>query len=241
MPRTAQDIMNRELLAIRPDMPTEQARDLLLMFRVGAMPVLDDLRRPVGVISVRDLLHPGGTTGERMSRPAICVSTSTPIEDAARQLARSDIHHLVVVDGAGMAVGMLSTLDVLRALLDLPTRHPDTFPHWDELTGVSWTDDRPLEEESVRQAPEAAGVLALTTGHLGDRDTIVWVESCLSLRQRVRNLLTDTAREEARLRHILTLQGLRFRTAVVPDESARRCIVGLMRARIESVPPPGAT
>jgi hypothetical protein len=33
MPRTAQDIMNRELLALRPEMPGDEARDLLRSFR----------------------------------------------------------------------------------------------------------------------------------------------------------------------------------------------------------------
>jgi CBS domain-containing protein len=237
--------MNRELLALRPDMSGDQARDLLRSFRVGAAPVLDDARRPIGVVSLRDLLDPGGLTRDRMTRPAICVSTAASIEAAARQLARTDMHHLVVVDGSGAAVGMLSSLDILRALVGIPARHPETFPHWDESTGVSWTDDWPLESELASHAPEAAGVLALTTGRVGERDAIVWVEACAGLRQRVLHLgsalAIEAGAEDPRLQHVLALHDLRFRAAVVPDESLREHIVALLRDRIEHGQPPGAT
>ncbi len=242
MPRTVQDIMNRELLAIRPDLPVREALDLLRSFRIGAAPVLDDARRPMGVVAIRDLLdEASGAAHERMSRPALCVSISATVEQAARQLARMDLHHLVVVDGTGAAVGMLSTLDALRALLDLPTRHPKTFPHWDDATEVSWTDEWPLEPDAVQHAPEGAGVLVLATDHLGERDEVVWAESAGQLRQRVRRLATAPQEERAELREILSLPGLRFRAAAVPEEASQERIVVLLRQRMDSTPPPGGT
>jgi hypothetical protein len=47
MPRTVQDIMNRELLAIRPDLPVKGGTEPLRHFKVGAAPVLDEGKRPV--------------------------------------------------------------------------------------------------------------------------------------------------------------------------------------------------
>jgi CBS domain-containing protein len=242
MPRTAQDIMNRELLGVRPDLPVHEARELLRSFRIGAAPVLDDARRPVGVVSLRDLLDSGGTARDRMSAPAICISVSAPIDAAARQLARADMHHLVVVDGTGAAVGMLSTLDVLRALVDVPTRHPQTFPHWDEATGTCWTDDWPLDEEYVAYAPAATGVLALTTGRLGERNEVLWVEACDDLRARVLRLASSAAAEETtRLRRVLETPGLRFRTVTVGNASAQNRIINVLQDRIDHAPPRGAT
>jgi CBS domain-containing protein len=243
MPRTVQDIMNRELLAIRPDLPVNDARALLRSFRIGAAPVLDDDRRAVGVVSLRDLLDAGGTAQERMSRPALCVSISAPIEAAARQLARGDVHHLVVVDGTGAAVGMLSTLDVLRALVDVPTRHPQTFPHWDEATGIRWTDEWTLEEENVARAPEGAGVLALTVGPLGKRNEVLWVEACDDLRARVRDLVSPPSAltEETKLRRILATPGVCFRAAAAAEAGVRSRVVHLLRERIDHAPPHGDT
>jgi CBS domain-containing protein len=242
MPRTVQDIMNRELLAVRPDLSARAALDLLRSFRIGAAPVLDDAGRPIGVVAIRDLLDAASVAArERMSRPALCVSISATVEQAARQLARMDLHHLVVVDGAGAAVGMLSTLDALRALLDVPARHPKTFPHWDDATEVSWTDPWPLELEAVQYAPESAGVLVLATDHLGERDAVHWAESTSHIQERVRRLATAPEDEGAELRDILALPGLRFRAAGVPEEASRARIVGLLRQRMDSTPPPGGT
>jgi CBS domain-containing protein len=244
MPRTVQDIMNRELLAIRPDLSVREARELLRSFQVGAAPVLDEARRPVGVVSIRDLFDGDGlgeTAQERMSRPALCVTISATVEQAARQLASTDMHHLVVVDGTGAAVGMLSTLDALRALLDLPARHPKTFPHWDPDTCVSWTDDAPLDTESSRHVFEGAGVLMLRAGRLGERDAVIWVESSGNLRERVRRLSFRLEVEEPALKRALSIPGIRFRAAAVSDEAKRSEIVLLLRQRIEHTPAPGTT
>jgi CBS domain-containing protein len=244
MPRTVQDIMNRELLTVRPDLPLGEATELLLSFRVGAAPVLDDTGRLVGVVALRDLVgegRPGSSVRERMSRPAISVSVSATVEQVARQLASMDMHHLVVVDGAGTAVGMLSTLDALRALLDLPARHPQTFPHWDESTEVSWTDEWPVDVHAAPRAPAGTGVLVLVTGRLGEMDVVAWVESASSLQERVRNLATSPDTEEPTLLRALATPGVRFRAAAVADEAARERIVKVLRQRIEKRPAPGAT
>ena len=116
MARTVQEIMNRELFGVRPELPLAEARGFFRSLHVGAAPVLDEARRPLGVLSVRDVLDGDGTAGERMTKPAICVGVSTSIEEAARRLAQTSMHHLIVVDGGGTAVGIVSTLDVARIL-----------------------------------------------------------------------------------------------------------------------------
>jgi CBS-domain-containing membrane protein len=45
----------------------------------------------------------------------MCIEGSAGIETAGRRLALADAHHVIVVDSAGVAVGIISTLDVLRA------------------------------------------------------------------------------------------------------------------------------
>ena len=55
------------------------------------------------------------------------MKASATIEEGAKKLAESDYHHLVVVDDKGVAVGMVSSLDFVRALVGLEPRHPDKF------------------------------------------------------------------------------------------------------------------
>jgi CBS domain-containing protein len=241
MPRTVDEIMNREVLAVRPDTPVREVRELLRSFKVGAVPVVDDARLPLGVLSLRDVLETEGTAGGRMTKPAMCVATSTTIDHAARQLARTDRHHLVVVDGAGAAVGMLSTLDLLRALQGMPARHPAAFPHWDETTQVSWTDDCPFDEEGCATAPDVPGFLLIVSGVPGERDAVIWTEPCDNVRARAIELLSQPSKRPTSLLHDMAAPGLRFRAAAVLDQSSRQRIAALLRDRLKNTPPPGAT
>jgi len=241
MARTVQDIMNRELLSVRPDMVAREVGDILRSFKVGAAPVLDENRRPLGVVSLRDALDTDRVVRDVMSRPALCVASSARIEDAARQLARTDMHHLLVVDAAGAAVGMVSTLDLLRAVLDMPTRHPSEFPHWDATTRSSWTDDCLLDGESALQTPQGPGVIALLTSHPGEPDTILWVETTHDVRSRILELAELPSAHAPALAILLARHGLRFRATIVPDEATRTHIAALLSERVERMPPPGGT
>ena len=49
------------------------------------------------------------------------------LEEGARKLVDSGMHHLVVVDGDGVAVGMVSAVDFVRAFVGQPTAHPVAF------------------------------------------------------------------------------------------------------------------
>lgn len=123
--KTVRDIMNAKLLYISQGERLSLARHHILRFGVTAVPVLDDTHRPVGVVSLRDLQR-----GDDDIQPASTVATvkdTDSVEDGARKLAETDYHHLVVVDAKGIAVGMVSSVDFVRALLGLEPRHPKAF------------------------------------------------------------------------------------------------------------------
>lgn len=242
MSRRIDEIMNRELLAVLPDTPAQALRALLRAFAIDSAPVVDDRRRPLGMVTARALLEGGdGTAADRMSSPARCVEGSTDIPGAARRLALEDAHHLVVVDSAGTAVGIVSVLDVLRAMLGIPAHHPGAFPHWEAMTGASWTDEWPLDLEHASHAPDVPGVLVLVRGLVGETDAVVWVEACASVRERVRTLAALASSGEPALARLLERHDLRFRAASVPLAADRERITSRMRDDLEHRPPPGAT
>ncbi|MBX3188138.1 MAG: CBS domain-containing protein [Labilithrix sp.] len=123
--KTVGDIMNPKLLYIRDGDRVALARRQILEFGVTAVPILDETHRPVGIISLRDLERDGDVAEARGD--VTMVKASEPIEAAATKLAGTDFHHLVVVDDKGIAVGMVSAVDFVRALLGLPVRHPKAF------------------------------------------------------------------------------------------------------------------
>lgn len=123
MARVVREIMNGELVAIGPDARADHALEAILRFGSNALPVVDDDHRPIGVTSLRDLVRAGREL--RYSSPATSVSLDTPVAEAARIMAERGYHHLVVVASDGRAVGMVSSVDLLRALLGLPAERAD--------------------------------------------------------------------------------------------------------------------
>ena len=123
--KTVRDIMNAKVLYISHGERPSLARRHILSFGITAVPVLDETHRPVGVISLRDLER----SGDEVQPPAIVatVKETDTVEEGAKKLAATEYHHLVVVDTKGVAVGMVSSMDFLRALLGLEPRHPKAF------------------------------------------------------------------------------------------------------------------
>jgi len=130
MLQTVREVMNSELFAVSPDTSADDVRNGLLGLRVSGAPVLDAEGRPLGVVSLRDLLAgSGASAAERMTRPAAVIEAGAGVEAAARRLVEQGYHRLIVVDEAGRAVGVVSALDVIRSLLGLASVHPAPFPH----------------------------------------------------------------------------------------------------------------
>ncbi|MEV4165883.1 CBS domain-containing protein [Nonomuraea dietziae] len=135
-----EDVMGRVAIAV---LETAAFADILAAMKhyaVGAVTVIDADRRPVGVISEDDLIlktidtvrHPvtifesrrtrdehrkaaARTAAELMTSPAITVTPSTPVKDAARTMHDNRVKQLPVIDVAtGRMVGTLHEADVLR-------------------------------------------------------------------------------------------------------------------------------
>ena len=224
MAKRVEEIMNPELFTLRPDELVDAALGYILALGISGAPVCNPRGAALGVVSFRDLAQSrGATVGEVMSTPAVSVPIGTPIADAARLLAERGFHRLVVVDDKGQTAGVVSVLDVMRALIGLPAKHPDAFPHYDNLTGLTWSDDTLLDLDHVDRAPNGPGLLMLRVGGLRVAETTVWIEACNNVRTRLRELLS-VPQENRRLVSLIAHyhQDLRFRSAAAPDPRRRR-------------------
>ena len=90
-------------------------------------PVIGDLGEPVGVLSIADLLihvresnRPGpgvpATAGDLMTPMVFSVPPETLAAEVIRDMLRSKVHHLFVIDPDGRIMGVVSACDVLRHL-----------------------------------------------------------------------------------------------------------------------------
>ena len=124
--------------------PNESVREAARRMReadVGALIVIDDKRFPMGIITDRDIAlrcvagdrDPDDTVvSEAMTCPVLCVSESTPIEEALRRMAGIAARRIGVTDPDGRLAGILALDDVLELLVEeaetigrlLKRRHP---------------------------------------------------------------------------------------------------------------------
>jgi CBS domain-containing protein len=236
MARTVDEIMNHELVGARVGERPERMRDIILALGITALPVLDDEQRPTGVVSLRDLVA-SDLPRPRVSAPAATIPPTATIQEAARLVAETGYHHLVVVDAERRAIGLVSCMDLLRALVGAPARHPATFPHYDRRLGVEWTDDTELTSKGVGVAPEGPGVLVLVHGGPGMQETPVWVEASEHVRARLEEILKPPPTPGSSppyLARLLERSWLRFRAAALADAEKRMRVLIALRAQIDA-------
>ncbi|WP_149549243.1 CBS domain-containing protein [Streptomyces marokkonensis] len=152
--RTVGELMTRNVVRARRDMPFKEIVKLLGDNDVSAVPVVDELDRPMGVVSEADLLRKStgqsdpsgrspiphleawerakaeGTRAEElMSAPAVCARPEWTVVEAARLMAVQNVKRLPVVDETDRLQGIVSRGDLLRIFL----RRDDAIR--DEITG----------------------------------------------------------------------------------------------------------
>jgi hypothetical protein len=230
MAKYASEIMNPEPFTVRASDDADDAVGYLLALGITAAPVLDPYGKVVGFFSLRDALSnpQRGVVSERMSAPARSVLESDPIEEVGKVLAAGDIHHAAVLTDEGHVAGVVSTLDVLKAMLNVPVTHPAAFPHYDKGTGLTWSDDAELSLEGAAAAPDGPGLLTLISGGVGRRERVAWAEACNNVRTRVFEILSSTRAEPPQVAQILAHGTVRFRAASVPDYEQRRKVLAAL-------------
>jgi CBS domain-containing protein len=144
----AKDIMRGGVVCARADMTLEQLAAFLTGRQITGAPVLDERGALVGVVSQTDIVRDDGTRaagapsyywnlgqetvtpvspdtlrGKRrvkdiMTKTVISADEATPVRRLARTMLRKKIHRILITR-AGALVGIVTSTDMLRGLLDL--------------------------------------------------------------------------------------------------------------------------
>jgi CBS domain-containing protein len=141
------DVMTADVVSVAEKTPYRRIVDLMMARRISAVPVIDDFRLVVGVVSESDLLHKvelanesleprvfesrrrrsartkarGAVAADLMSAPAVTVLPTTPVAAAARLMDSEQVKRLPVTNDLGRLVGIVSRGDLLKIYL-----RPDT-------------------------------------------------------------------------------------------------------------------
>ena len=117
--RPLASLVRRAPLAVPPGTPLADALATMEHARVGSVLVTDDEARPLGILTLKDVLARVTLSGVPLATPISAVMTpapatlpaDTPVADALVLMARQGIHHLPLVD-AGRLVGVVSEKDI---------------------------------------------------------------------------------------------------------------------------------
>jgi CBS domain-containing protein len=117
-----QDIMTSDPACCTPVSTVEEAAQLMAAQDCGEIPVVDSERKPLGVITDRDIAcrtvaggkGPSTPVQEVMSAPAVTVSPETSVEECCQLMEANQIRRVPVVDERGACCGIVAQSDVAR-------------------------------------------------------------------------------------------------------------------------------
>jgi len=125
-------IMTRHPETINHDDSLLKAKEMMDVGGFRRLPVLKN-GEIVGMLTERNLREHFGylestKVNATMSAPVVSVGPNSTVQEAARLMLRHKIGGLPVVDG-GKLVGIVTTIDMLRAFLDVVESYERTRTH----------------------------------------------------------------------------------------------------------------
>ena len=126
------DVMTLDPVVVSAEASLEEAAHLFRSNAISGLPVVDGTGSLIGVISQTDLvgvmdsplsrligIQPGRLrVGELMTSPAVTISLTDSLPEAARLMLGSRVHRLVAIDDDGRPVGVLSAIDFVALYAD---------------------------------------------------------------------------------------------------------------------------
>lgn len=112
----ARDIMTPDVLTIAPEATVQDCARLLAEYHVSGVPVLDEARRMVGIVTQADVIgKEGGTVASLMTTRVVSVREDTPVDEVAQILTSNRFKRVPVVRD-GRVVGIVSRADIVRTI-----------------------------------------------------------------------------------------------------------------------------
>ncbi len=165
----ARDIMTSDVVTVRPDTPVPDVARLLVERHISGVPVVDALKRVVGIVTEGDLMRRselgtekhrshwlevlvsnvqlaseylrarGRTAGEVMTHDVVQVAPDTPITMIVNIFEKNRIKRVPVIDGDKL-VGIVSRGNLIQALGSASHQAAPTLP-----------DDRRIRDEVLAE------------------------------------------------------------------------------------------
>jgi CBS domain-containing protein len=117
------DIMSPNPACCARSTSLQEVAHMMVAEDCGEIPVCDEARKPVGVVTDRDIVCRLIAKGKNplemraedcMSSPVVTANPDTPVEEAVRLMEQYQVRRLPVVDADGKCCAMVSQADLAR-------------------------------------------------------------------------------------------------------------------------------
>jgi CBS domain-containing protein len=184
-----EQVMTRDVVTVSPDTLLKEVAELLAERSISGVPVCDDERHVLGVVSENDILYKelgpdqrqGGpfawllepatgsstlkiaarTAEEAMTAPAIAIEPGRPVSEAARTMIDRGVNRLPVV-ADGVLVGIVTRADLVRTFQRSDAEILDEI-RGEVLVRTLWIDPEPITVEVDRGEVKLAGEVETRT------------------------------------------------------------------------------
>lgn len=116
-----EDVMTTPVVITQRNVKITHIKDQLSRKSIHALPVLEEDGTITGIVTSSDVAkhkNDDDTVQEIMSDRVHIVLKNNRLKDAAATMTKHSIHHLVVMED-GDVVGMLSSMDIVKAYAEL--------------------------------------------------------------------------------------------------------------------------
>jgi CBS domain-containing protein len=155
-----QDVMTSEVKSCRPETNLAEAAAMMLEYDCGALPVVDNENKVIGMITDRDIAIAAATkarlaseipVGEVISRKVYSATLDEDIHAALKTMRHEKIRRLPIVNRDGMLQGILSLNDIALRAEEERGRHHSELTYEDAMSTVKAV----CEHRPARQAAAA--------------------------------------------------------------------------------------
>ncbi len=105
-------------VTIGPERLLEEAHELMRSHRISGLPVVDEIGKPVGILTNRDLRFEKNlkqTVSDVMTRKLVTIGEGVSLEDSKELLHKNRIEKLLVVGPGGLLHGLITIKDIEQA------------------------------------------------------------------------------------------------------------------------------
>ncbi|MGN1265002.1 MAG: IMP dehydrogenase, partial [Muribaculaceae bacterium] len=166
--KRAENGMIYDPVTIKRGSTVQDALNMMHEYKIGGIPVVDDDKNLVGIVTNRDLRFERDLTkviDEVMTKDNLVVtSQSTNLEEAADILQNHKIEKLPVVDKNGKLVGLVTYKDITKAK-DKPNAAKDSLGRLRVAAGIGVTKDSLERARALVEAGVDALVIDTAHGH----------------------------------------------------------------------------